>query len=740
MSGARENLPLVLIVDDDEAARLLIEISLTDEGLRVQQAADAERALAAFAVRRPDIVLLDVNMPGMDGYECCRELRRRPGGADLPVLMLTGHEDLQSIQRAYEAGATDFLSKSNNWGLLAHRVRYMLRASRAFANLTESRQRLASAQRIARMGNWEWRAHERRFAVSEETLDVLHLRGAGLDGTGESAIRLVHADDREHVLDAVRQAVASGEPLCLDFRIVPPNAAVRWLQIQAEMVRAAGDGEVGLAGTVQDVTERYLAQDRIRYLAYYDSLTKLPNRTLFCEQLARAVLRAPRSSGRLAVMFLDLDNFKRVNDTLGHSVGDQILSSVAERIKSCLRQGDTTGRNCEEPFVDADSQARLVGRHGGDEFTLFLADLKQDSDAALIARRLLVSLAQPFLVGVQEIVASASIGIAMCPDDGGDVETLLRHADAAMFHAKEHGRNNYQYYSLSIGAAAFQKLALESSLRKALEREEFVLHYQPIINIADASIVGAEALLRWRHPDRGLVLPGEFIPLAEETGLIVPLSDWVLREACRQARAWQLAGLDPVHVAVNISAAYLQRANLAQAVAGALADAGLDPRCLGLELTESVFARDLEATLTLFTGLRDLGVTLAIDDFGTGYSSLSYLRRFPLNALKIDRSFVRDLPHDEDAAALATAIIAMGRSLKLELIAEGVETALQLEFLRAQGCERFQGYHFSPAVPPQEFAALMTGGAGRGLAGCAPIEPQRCEAQNTASCSGIAAV
>ncbi len=718
MNAAREDLPLVLIVDDDEAARLLIEISLTDEGLQVQQAADAEEALAAFAARRPDIVLLDVNMPGMDGYECCRELRRRPRGADLPVLMLTGHEDLQSIQRAYEAGATDFLSKSNNWGLLAHRVRYMLRASRAFVNLTESRQRLASAQRIARMGNWEWRADVRRFAVSEETLDVLQLRGAGLDGTGESAIRLVHPEDREQVVDAVRQAVASGQPLCLDFRIVPPNAAVRWLQLQAEMVRDSGDGEVGWAGTVQDVTERYLAQDRIRYLAYYDSLTKLPNRTLFCEQLGRAVLRAPRASDRLAVMFLDLDNFKRVNDTLGHSVGDQILASVAERIKSCLRQGDTTGRNHEEQLVDADNQARLVGRHGGDEFTLFLADLRQDSDAALIARRLLIALAQPFVVGTQEIVASASIGIAMCPDDGSDVETLLRHADAAMFHAKEHGRNNYQYYSHSIGAAAFQKLELESSLRKALERDEFVLHYQPIVRIADASIVGAEALLRWRHPERGIVPPGEFIPLAEETGLIVPLTEWVLREACRQARAWQLAGLDPVHVAVNISAAYLQRANLALAVASALEGAGLDPRCLGLELTESVFARDLEATLTLFMGLRDLGVALAIDDFGIGYSSLSYLRRFPLHALKIDRSFVRDLPHDEDAAALATAIIAMGRSLKLELVAEGVETPLQLEFLRAQGCERFQGYLFSPAVPQQEFAALMAAGADHGRLLC----------------------
>ena len=714
MNAAREDLPLVLVVDDDEAARLLIEISLTDEGLQVQQAADAEQALAAFAARRPDIVLLDVNMPGMDGYECCRELRRRPRGADLPVLMLTGHEDLQSIQRAYEAGATDFLSKSNNWGLLAHRVRYMLRASRAFVNLTESRQRLASAQRIARMGNWEWRADVRRFAFSEETLDVLQLRGAGLDGTGESAIRLLHPEDREQVVDAVRQAVASGQPLCLDFRIVPPNAAERWVQLQAEMVRDAGDGELGWAGTVQDVTERYLAQDRIRYLAYYDSLTKLPNRTLFCEQLARAVLRAPRASDRLAVMFLDLDNFKRINDTLGHSVGDQILASVAERIKSCLRQGDTTGRNHEERLVDADNQARLVGRHGGDEFTLFLADLRQDSDAALIARRLLTSLAQPFVVGTQEIVASASIGIAMCPDDGSDVETLLRHADAAMFHAKERGRNNYQYYSHSIGAAAFQKLALESSLRKALERDEFVLHYQPIVRIADASIVGAEALLRWRHPERGIVAPGEFIPLAEETGLIVPLTEWVLREACRQARAWQLAGLDPAHVAVNISAAYLQRANLAHTVTSALEGAGLDPRCLGLELTESVFARDLEATLTLFMGLRHLGVTLAIDDFGTGYSSLGYLRRFPLHALKIDRSFVRDLPHDEDAAALATAIIAMGRSLKLELIAEGVETPLQLEFLQRQGCERFQGFLFSPAVPPQEFAALLAAGADHG--------------------------
>jgi predicted signal transduction protein with EAL and GGDEF domain/DNA-binding response OmpR family regulator len=709
MNAVPDQQPLVLVVDDDEAARLLIELALSDEGLRVAQAGDGLEALASFDACLPDIVLLDVNMPGMDGFDCCRELRRRPRGKDLPVLMLTGHEDMQSIHNAYEAGATDFLTKSNNWSLVAHRVRYMLRASRALAGLAESRRRLASAQRIARMGSWEWHGDVQRFFLSEETLEVLGLDGAELDGSGESVMKLVHPDDCGKLLAAVN----SKEAFCLDFRIVLPGDVTRWLQLQAEVAQDPAGGAPRLAGTVQDVTERHLAQDRIRYLAYYDSLTKLPNRSLFCEQLARAVLHAPRASGRLAVMFIDLDNFKRINDTLGHSVGDQVLSAVAERIAGCLRQGDTTGRNYEEPFMGEDAQARLVGRHGGDEFTLFLADLKHDSDAALIARRLLASLALPFMLGGQEVVAGASIGIAMYPDDGKDVETLLRNADAAMFHAKERGRNNYQYYSESIGAAAFQKLALESSMRKALEREEFVLHYQPIVSIADGRIVGAEALLRWCHPDLGMVPPIEFIPLAEETGLIVPLSDWVLRTACRQARAWQLAGLEPVHVAVNVSAAYLQRANLAHAVACALAESGLEPQCLGLELTESVLARDMDATLALFMGLRDTGVQLAIDDFGTGYSSLSYLRRFPLHTLKIDRSFVRDLPHDEDAVALATAIIAMGRSLKLDLIAEGVETPLQLEFLRAQGCERFQGYLFSAAVPPQEFALLLERGIGR---------------------------
>ncbi len=712
MNALHEEPPRVLVVDDDEAARLLIDIALTDAGLHVEQAADGEQALAAYAARRPDIVLLDVTMPGMDGFECCRELRQLPRGAELPVLMLTGHDDMQSIQRAYEAGATDFLAKSNNWGLLAHRVRYMLRASRAFANLAESRQRLASAQRIAQMGSWEWRADAQRFAVSEETLDVLGLGDAGLDGSCDSVLRLLHADDRAQTAETVRRAVATGEPFCTEVRIAPHGAALRWFQLQAEVVRNEAGDCVGLAGTIQDVTERHLAQERIRYLAYYDSLTRLPNRTLFCEQLARALKREPRSDKRLAVMFVDIDNFKRVNDTLGHSVGDQILAAVAERISGCLREGDTTGRNYAEALTQADDSAMLVGRHGGDEFTLFVSDLKQDSDAALIARRLLAALAQPFALGVQEIVASASIGIAVFPDDGRDVETLLRHADAAMFHAKEHGRNNYQYYSHAIGAATFQKLALESSMRKALERGEFTLHYQPIVRIRDASIVGAEALLRWRHPEMGLAAPSEFIPLAEETGMIVPLSDWVLRAACGQMRDWQRAGLAPIHVAVNVSAAYLQRANLAHAVQSALAASGLDARWLSLELTESVLARDLEATLALFTGLRDLGVRLAIDDFGTGYSSLSYLRRFPLQTLKIDRSFVRDLPHDEDAATLATAIVAMGKSLKLDLIAEGVETPLQLEFLREQGCELFQGYLFSPAVPAEEFAALLARGIG----------------------------
>src|SRR5262245_60556796 len=436
--------PLVLVVDDDEVLRFLTEAALTNAGLEVAEARDGAEALKAIAERRPDIVLLDVNMPVMDGYECCQRLRRQSGCETLPVLMLTGYDDVDSINRAYEAGATDFMTKAANCDIVAHRVRYMLRAARAFDELAESRKQLTSASRIARLASWEWRAGARKIVWSSEIADVLGVPPEMLGDRYKDFVAFVHPEDRD-ALDAAQEAVRNGRPFKVEHRVVLPSGAMRWVHAQAEVMRDAAGNVERVSGMLQDITERRAAEECIRKLAYYDSLTGLPNRTMFRESLVRAMSRADRHGTAVAVMFLDLDKFKRVNDTLGHAVGDQLLAGAGQRLARCVRRDDTLARHREEPPVDAavESAGALIGRQGGDEFTIYLEDLHEASDAAKVARRILAALARPFQLGPHEIVVSASIGIAVYPVDGGDVDAILCNADAAMLHAKEMGGNGY---------------------------------------------------------------------------------------------------------------------------------------------------------------------------------------------------------------------------------------------------------------------------------------------------------
>jgi PAS domain S-box-containing protein len=714
--------PLVLIVDDDEGARILTEIALTNAEFRVVQAENGKEALDVFRATQPDIVLLDVSMPVMDGFRACLELRQLQGGDNVPVLMLTGHDDVNSINRAYEVGATDFLTKSSNWEMIAHRVRYMLRAARAFSELEKNRESLSSAQRMAHIGGWEWQAASNRFFLSAEVCDMLGLTAIDSEGSYERFTSYIDSEDRERVRQSVIEALRGARPYDVHHRLRLPDGTVRHVHAKAEVSFDAGGRALGMRGTIQDVTERRLAEQKIHSLAYYDSLTGLPNRVMFRDQLERSIALCAREGTQLAVMFLDLDKFKRINDTLGHSVGDQLLAAAAKRIIRSVRSSEMVSRDGSEVSVaddapDGEEAIPLnVARLGGDEFTLYLAGVGEPQNAARVARRILRELARPFMLGQHEIFVSGSIGIAVCPDDGKDVEALLGNADVAMYHAKEQGRNNYQFYSRPMNAEAFQKLSLEGHLRKALERDEFVLYYQPVVCVASGAVVGAEALIRWQHPDMGLVSPVEFIPLAEETGLIVPIGEWVLREACSQAATWQHIGMRPMKVSVNLSGVDFRHRAMPQKVARALESSGLDPSCLKLELTESVLMRDIETTLLILKQLNDLGVQLSIDDFGTGYSSFSYLRRFPLHTLKIDRSFVRDIPGHQDVAAITKAIIAMGHSLKLNVIAEGVEIQPQLEYLQELGCDEYQGYLFSAAIPSAQFEDLLA----REYEGCVP--------------------
>jgi diguanylate cyclase (GGDEF)-like protein/PAS domain S-box-containing protein len=450
---------------------------------------------------------------------------------------------------------------------------------------------------------------------------------------------------------------------------------------------------ISVASLAQDVTEQKRAEQRLQYLAYYDDLTGLPNRTLFNDRLCQAMPAADRNEKLVGVLFMDLDHFKIVNDTLGHEVGDWLLRAVAARLKSCLRESDT------------------IARLGGDEFAFVLTGVLNVEDVTLVAQKILDELKDVFVISGNELFITCSIGITLYPFDDTDIQKLFRNADSAMYHAKDLGRNTFQLYSAEMTARVEKRLAMETDLRHALERDEFLLHYQPQLDLSTGRIMGMEALIRWRHPEKGIVSPAEFIPVAEDTGLIVPIGEWILRTACAQAKAWQDHGLPNLIIAINLSARQFKDGRLVSQIKAVLEETGLDPRYVELEITESLLMEGGNSLIaSMLDDLKGLGVKLAIDDFGTGYSSLSYLRHFPIDKLKIDQSFVRGMTSNAQDASLVSAIIAIARTLNFAVIAEGVETEEQLHYLRRDNCDFMQGYLFSSPLPAGEIATMVMSG------------------------------
>ena len=572
-SSDKERKADVLVVDDDEMTRMLAEQALVKNGFNVWLACDGVEALEMLDERIPDIILLDVEMPRLNGFDTAARIRERPDGESIPILMATGHQDTDSIDQAYSVGATDFATKPINWSLMQYRLRYMLRASRA--------------------------------------------------------------------------------------------------------------------------------QEKIRELAYFDSLTTLPNRVSFKDSLERSLSRARRHGGELAVLFLDLDDFKRVNDTLGHSAGDMLLKGVADRLRSTVRTSDTLGRQ-----ADSD-RGGAVARLGGDEFTILVTDLQRAEDAGLVAKRILDKLSKPFDLNGTVTYTTPSIGISVFPRDGDDSEALLKHADTAMYYAKRAGKNVFKFHDDEMNEAVRKRAILDSNLRQAMSRGEFELHYQPQLALGDGRVVAVEALLRWSCGELGPVSPVDFIPLAEENGLIVSIGEWVLRTACVQAKRWRDEGINLTRMAVNISAAQFVRSDFVEMVARVLNDSGLEPEALELEITESLLAKDADGAVATLRALKKIGIQLSIDDFGTGYSSLSQLKRFPIDRLKIDRSFVNEIISDPDDAAITDAIIAMAKSMSLQVIAEGVETAEQMHFLKRTGCHEIQGYYISKPKSGEDLQSFL---------------------------------
>jgi predicted signal transduction protein with EAL and GGDEF domain/FixJ family two-component response regulator len=694
--------PRVLLVDDDEVNLLLTAAALRERGFEVTEASSGSEALGLLSTRTPDVVVLDALMPELDGFETCSLLRATPGFESLPVLMLTGLDDEASINRAYQAGATDFFVKSPQWSLLDGRLRYLLRSSRTRLELERSKAKLARAQDLARMGSFEWwRDTPASFAISAEGLRVF---GRGpqdrLDFIG--VMRMVPSDDRHVFLRLLRDVIAHTSVLVTDLPLILPDGRQRVVHIEAEPEFSEQGAVNGYTGILQDVTDRRQAEDRIRQLAHFDALTGLPNRRQLIYRVERAIESARRGGHEVGLLLIDLDRFKVINDTLGHAAGDELLVEVGRRLRSCVRHSDQILEGVLDGMGNRSHRGlEAVGRLGGDEFVALLPEVADERDAERVAGRVLDALREPIFVGGQECFVTASVGIALYPRDGQTMADLLRNSDVAMYAVKSQGRNASAVYSPQLAGHGKQKLELESALHKALERNEIVLHYQPKIDVRAARMVGAEALMRWQRGNV-LVPPADFIPLAEETGLIVPLSEWALKEAARQAKLWSLQFGFSDSIAVNLPSRLFERTDLVEHIHQCVSAYGVPHRSIQLEITENNLMKDLQNVIPSLHRLNEVGVEISIDDFGTGYSSLAYLTTLPISEVKVDRTFVRDLGITPQSSAVVTAIIALARALGLRVIAEGVETLRQMEVLHRLGCSLMQGFLFSKPLPADE--------------------------------------
>lgn len=715
--------PLLLIATTDDATFGVALHACERIGWRVLHASDEAHLHELAVSERPSLVLLGL---GDDSTRArsCRALVERLREAPAPIFVLMRQISEGLIASAYDAGATEVIGLPIRWPLLIPRLQRMFahageagdpprepstpsavvsadEAGPDPADLREELERhrrtLRNVQRIARLGTWIYDYRSGEMEWSDQTFQLLGLP-TGEIATFESLSLCLHPADRERVVEGFLSTNALGQPLVLVCRVVLPSGGVRHVQLRGERPES---GESVMQGTIQDVTQQQRSQEKIRRLAHVDGLTGLANRRRFMEQLERARERAWRSGGAMALLYLDLDQFKRINDTLGHSAGDEVLRTVAEVLFDNVRPTDLIAR-------PSDGEDPEISRLGGDEFAILLTEISSRDDARRVAERILVALPKPIQVEGHAISSTGSIGIAVYPDDGDDVETLLKHADRALYHAKEEGRNNYEFFSEALNAGALKRLTMESRLRNAIETQTLRLFYQPRFDVVTERVVAAEALMRWTDSELGSVSPREFIVTAEETGLIIPLGAWALGEACRQSMRWAGAGLRQVPISVNVSTAQFRRDDLVGTVADALAKSGLSPTLLELEITESLMLQDDDDAATALRELRAMGIRVALDDFGTGYSSLSYLARYPLDALKLDRSLVRDVANDPHARDIAAAMISMAHLLGLDVVAEGVDQREQLDFLKEQRCNEVQGWLLAEALPPADFARFLT--------------------------------
>jgi diguanylate cyclase (GGDEF)-like protein/PAS domain S-box-containing protein len=710
----------ILVVDDVPENLQMLGDLLRSAGYAVRVARSGPVCLTLAANEPlPALILLDIMMPEMDGYEVLRRLQETPATRDIPVIFLTALGQPQDIARGLQLGAADYIAKPIQPEVVLARVRSQIEAKRARDWLRDQAAFLEAevSRRLEELHRVEEESARAQALLNHQRELILTSAAEGIIGVDCSGTINFANPAAAEMLGYARDELPGGEVVDVLFRMSPDgvdksreNSPLRsaygagvaisrreetvWrkdgrpLAVEYSCTPIREEGRLcGTVVSLQDISERkrYLAQ--LERKSNYDDLTGLPNRNLLNDRLGRACTEDGGCSS-VAVLALNLDRFKSINDSLGHAAGDEVLREVSRRLV-----GHVSGRY-------------TLARIEGDEFVLVAEQVGADT-ASRIAQPLLEAVAHPFQVGERQFFLTASVGIALFPKDGGDGETLLKNAAAAMYRAKAVGGNRFHFYAAEMNARSLERLDLENGLRRAIDNDELVVFYQPQLSLHTGEIIGAEALVRWQHPERGLVMPGEFIGLAEESGLIVPLGEWVLKQACAQNRAWQEAGLQRFKVAVNLSAKQFAAQDVVALAGRILQETGLAPEHLELELTESAVMADAEAFVKATEQLKGLSITLSIDDFGTGFSSLNYLRRFAVDRLKIDQSFVRDVTHDPNSAAIALAIISLAHSLHMQAMAEGVETEAQLNFLRARDCDEIQGFYFSRPLPAAEFEALL---------------------------------
>ena len=689
--------PLVLVIDDDPVMQFLVSEALDAAGFDYREATSGQAGLELFGVARPDLVLLDVVMPGLDGFQTCLKLRALPGGVDVPVMMMTGSDDIESIHRAFEVGATDFVTKPINYPILGYRLRYMMRARENLEELHRSKARLTNAQRLAKLGYWEWNLVSGDIVLSRDSSDILGIEFGNFQGSLSSLLSSVHPDDRERVYDAFDRFVRTYEPLRVEHRVLRLDKSEAILYQEAEANIESTTGRLRLTGTFQDITERKQVEQKIAHLEFHDGLTNLPNRTYFLRCL-REHIANHNTDNCCAAYEIRIDQLERLTNTLGLSYAQELAIAIAERLVSMMRL--RTSLNADFSMVSGDTLAR----DSSGVFLLLITCLRHSEDAIGPARRIMSAFDAPFVVREQDVFLTASIGIAVHPVDAHDAETLIRNAHQALSNTKSAGASSFCFYASSMNENALDRVHLENALRRAVDNKEFELYYQPKVDCKTGRIVGMEALIRWKDSKLGFVSPGKFIPLAEEQGLIVPIGLWVLRTACEQLSAWDKAGLPPLLCSVNVAAQQLEDDSFAEELKKVISDTNIEPYRIELELTERVLMNDLDLATRALCLLSSVGCRISLDDFGTGFSSLSYLNRFPLDIVKLDRSFILDVTHSDDQATLVAALIELLKKLRLEVVAEGIEERAQLEFLRGTGCDLIQGYLFAKPMPPDIFA------------------------------------